>query len=192
MARAKMTAHDEIWQLYSTDGQPIPGKGVPSDTKHAEEYSFGLALVWLWRLNDGVLEICLQKRALSKKRYPGMYSTSAGGHVNLDETPQVAAVRECEEELGVMLDPEKLRFIGTFRVNNEPQNIRFIFSYHITEDVVFRFNDGEVETVEWMSHDELMKRVNTPDGNMVFRLYGAEYVEVMMKHIVREAREAVR
>lgn len=35
------------------------------------------------------------------------------GHVDLGETPTASAVREVGEELGIELDPQKLRPVGT-------------------------------------------------------------------------------
>ncbi len=181
---------DERWQLYDGDGQPLEGQGLPGESAHDENVSFGLALVWLWRLQGDVLEVCLQKRALTKKRWPGMYSTSAGGHINIGETPQQAALRECKEEIGVTLDPAKLSYAGTFRVATEPQNLRSVFSYQIEGDIDFRFDDGEVDAVEWMSYDECMTRANDPNSQLVMRHYGMDYMKLMMDHILREAEKA--
>ena len=180
----------ELWQLYGADGQPLEGQGLPGESAHDRNVSFGLALVWLWRLRGDVLEVCLQKRALTKKRWPGMYSTSAGGHINVGETPQQAVLRECRAAIGVVLDPAKLKYIGTFRVVVEPQNLRSVFSYQIEGDIDFRFDDGEVDAIEWVPYDEFMTRASDPNGQLVMRHYGMDYTKLMMDYIRREADRA--
>lgn len=43
-----------------------------------------------------------------------------GGHLEMDESLEECAVRECREETGVTVDKEKLRFIG---INSDPKII---------------------------------------------------------------------
>ncbi len=184
-----MSHADELWQLYGDDGQPLEGRGLASELPHSADASFGLAIVWLWRLVDGTAEVALQKRAMIKKRWPGMYSTSAGGHINLGETPVLAAVRETREEIGIQLEEGKLHFIGAFRVAHEPQNIRFVFDYQVQGDVGFRFDDGEVDSMKWISLDELEVQLADPDSSMVMARYGRAYSVLTLEHLHRQARD---
>ncbi|KAF1010640.1 MAG: putative Nudix hydrolase YfcD [Pseudomonas fluorescens] len=46
-------------------------------------------------------ELCVHRRTLSKALYPGFWDTAAGGMVGADESYELSAVRELEEELGV-------------------------------------------------------------------------------------------
>ena len=48
-------------------------------------------------------EIFLQKRSLLKDRQPGVWDSSASGHVDSGEDYDACAVREVREELGVTL-----------------------------------------------------------------------------------------
>lgn len=185
-----MSRHDELWQLYSDNGQPLEGQGLASESPHSADASFGLAIVWLWRLVDGTAEVALQKRAMTKKRWPGMYSTSAGGHINVAETPQQAALRECREEIGVELDADKLHFIGAFRVAHEPQNIRFVFDCQVQGAIDFRFDDGEVDAMKWISLDELEVQLADPDSDMVMARYGRAYSMLTLEHLRRQAERA--
>ena len=114
-----------------------------------------------------------------------------GGHINVGETPWEAALRECREEIGVTLDVDKLHFIGTFRVALEPQNIRFVFGYQVHGEVDFTFNDGEVESMEWMSLSELEARLADPDGKTVIALYGEAYAALMLEQLRHQAKKAI-
>lgn len=75
-----------------------------------------------------------------------------GGHLEMDESLEECAVRECREETGVTVDKEKLRFIG---INSDPKdNSRQKVSVtYFAEADDFRptFADGdEVSDVCWI------------------------------------------
>ncbi len=51
-------------------------------------------------------ELGLQLRSAECSYCPLHWATSVGGHIQSGETPQQAAVRECEEELGTSITPQ--------------------------------------------------------------------------------------
>jgi 8-oxo-dGTP pyrophosphatase MutT (NUDIX family) len=150
--------HNELWQLFSPNGEPIPGVGRESaignpDGKDAD--IIGVAIVFLYRVNqNGEVEFLWQKRSDEVDRYPGDYDLSAGGHINLGESPIEAAIREGREEIGVQLTKDDLEygFMQPFNKN------RFAWLYFVnwtgrTED--FQFNDEEVSGVKWVLNKEM-------------------------------------
>lgn len=66
-------------------------------------------------------EVLQQRRAADKDSYPNMWDLSCGGHVVTGEDYETAAVRELEEELGVVVKPENLMKIGEFKTSSRPQ-----------------------------------------------------------------------
>lgn len=52
-------------------------------------------------LFNGVGQLCIHKRTLSKALYPGYWDVAAGGMVAAGEDYEASAARELEEELGV-------------------------------------------------------------------------------------------
>ncbi len=62
-------------------------------------------------LMDDADNIILQKRSSSMEVYPDKWTDSASGHVDYNESPDVAAHRELKEELGVVAD---LEYVDTF------------------------------------------------------------------------------
>lgn len=66
-------------------------------------------------------EVLQQRRAADKDSYPNMWDLSCGGHVATGEDYETAAVRELEEELGVVVKPENLMKIGEFKTSSRPQ-----------------------------------------------------------------------
>jgi 8-oxo-dGTP pyrophosphatase MutT (NUDIX family) len=154
--------HDgELWQVFSENGQPLEGRGaIDTDFTHDPLLVMGNSHVWMWhRTNDGV-KVLLQKRALTKKTSPGFYHISAAGHINVDEAPIDAALRETKEELGLTIDPWRLYLVQVTRSARNPQSLLYVYTYQLGGDEVFSFDDGEVELVKWHGLEEFVKMTN--------------------------------
>ena len=54
--------HDDIlWQVYAQNGQALPQKGVTrAEFKKTTDLTIGAVHVWLWRVQDGNVEVLLQ------------------------------------------------------------------------------------------------------------------------------------
>ncbi|EDK72591.1 NUDIX hydrolase [candidate division TM7 genomosp. GTL1] len=97
----------------------------------------------------------LQKRSLSKSTRPGWYHISAGGHINVGETPVEAAVREVQEEMSLEIDPMKLHYVHSVRIiPRDPRDIVNVFLYRLDGDEEITYLDGEVTLtngVHWIT-----------------------------------------
>lgn len=155
--------HDgELWQVYLQNGQPIAGRGASDDEfAHDESLVMGNAHVWLWRHTTNGVKILLQKRSLNRKRSPGMLHISAAGHINVGETPVEAAVRETNEELGIVISPADLYFVHATRIPKHPNSILNVFTLQYDGDG-FTFDDGEVEEVVWRSLADFKNMTKNP------------------------------
>ncbi len=67
--------------------------------------------IHIWVVREGRL-VLLQRRATTKDLEPGKLDVSVGGHVRAGET-FIDAMREAEEELGLVLRPGQLAYLGT-------------------------------------------------------------------------------
>lgn len=108
-------------------------------------------------------EMLIQKRQLSKDRYPGCWDLSAGGFVRSGEDSTDAVLRELREELGLSLGVDALSFLFT-----EP------FSYVLDDFYLARFDTGlstlqlqpeEVSEAMWASQAEVEAMI--ADGRFV-------------------------
>lgn len=71
-------------------------------------------------------QVLLQKRSKNKDLYPGLYTTSASGHVSKGETYLQAAKRELREELGITAPLKKeVKFLMKLEQETE---IDYLFS----------------------------------------------------------------
>lgn len=66
-------------------------------------------------LMDPEGRVLIQRRAMGKRTYPGLWTSSASGHVPAGQPLIEAARRETREELGI--DPPALKPVGTVRVD---------------------------------------------------------------------------
>ncbi len=63
--------------------------------------------------------LLVQRRAVAKDTWPGYLDVTAAGHLGAGEEPLRGGLRELEEELGLRVEPERLIFLGSRRIEQE-------------------------------------------------------------------------
>ncbi|HYO77652.1 MAG TPA: NUDIX domain-containing protein, partial [Thermoanaerobaculia bacterium] len=101
----------ELIDVVTSDGAAT-GIVKPKPQIHRDGDWHLAAHLWIVTPNGRVL---LQRRALTKESWPGLWDVSVAGHVDAGERARDAAVRESFEELGLRLDPLELKHLGTLR-----------------------------------------------------------------------------
>ena len=142
----------EIWQEYDFNGERLGGI-EPDKCDESKIKLFGGAAIMLYRLRNGEVEFLFQHRSKLLKGNPDKWDVSAGGHINLNEPVLDTAVRETREEIGVLLDKDKLEFSGAYVRWNVMINLYF-YDWGDRPDE-FSFDDHEVEEVKWVKYSEL-------------------------------------
>jgi len=105
-------------------------------------------------------EVFVQLRSNSKDNNPGMWDTSAAGHVDAGESYVGCAVREVREELGVEVSPEQLEFVS--RLHPSPENgFEFVMVYRAISDDPLSLQADEVADGRWLSPHELDHWIET-------------------------------
>ncbi|PWU17555.1 MAG: NUDIX hydrolase [Verrucomicrobia bacterium] len=93
--------------------------------------------------------IFLQKRSLSKDRQPGLWDSSASGHLDAGEDYDVCARREVREELGLSLPttPERV-----FKLPASAQTDQeHVWVYRCRAEGPFTLAAEEIETGDWFT-----------------------------------------
>lgn len=100
-------------------------------------------------------QIYLQKRSMKKDLLPGVWTTSASGHVDSGESYDIAAVRELREELGIDSgSPCQLRFL--FKHNAcRYTGQEFIQVYEIVWDGEIIIDPEEIDYGQWYGSEEI-------------------------------------
>ncbi|MGI6030111.1 MAG: NUDIX hydrolase [Eubacteriales bacterium] len=70
---------------------------------------------WMIGRREDQPVLYMQQRAADKETFPLQYDIAVGGHLRAGETPLEGLARETWEELGISLDPERLRYVGAVR-----------------------------------------------------------------------------
>lgn len=113
----------EQWQLYDEQGRALEGQGANKEAVFNDGILHGASHVWIWRRDSsGEIEILLQRRAANKRTWPGRYDISAAGHIDLGETPLIAALREAKEEINLDIDSNDLKLFGVHRAYMQAEN----------------------------------------------------------------------
>jgi len=108
---------DEMIDILDSKGNPTGTKLMKSEA-HAKGLWHCAVHVWIFNSKG---EILLQKRAMNKDSHPGLWDISSAGHVSAGETPEMSALRELEEELGIKAKPGDLKKLKVRISETEPK-----------------------------------------------------------------------
>jgi isopentenyldiphosphate isomerase len=100
-------------------------------------------------------EVFLQKRSMKKDRQPGLWDSSASGHLDSGEDYDACAVRELREEIGMVLPrpPERL-----FKINAcDETDQEFVWVYRCENDGPLELNADEIERGGWFTPAEVTR-----------------------------------
>jgi len=100
-------------------------------------------------------ELFLQKRSLKKDRQPGLWDSSASGHVDSGETYDACAVRELREELGLELSAPLERLFKLAASAETDQE--HVWVYRCQAEGPFELNAEEIERGGWFTAEQISK-----------------------------------
>ena len=150
----------ELFEVLNEDGSSA-GRIKERSLVHRDGDWHGTVHTWIVRRRENEWELLFQKRSEQKESFPGKYDISSAGHRQAGEDARAAAGRELREELGLCVKPEDLEFLrlrkGVVQENfhGKPYYDREIASLYLYEKPMdtkkLVFQDGEVESVHWVS-----------------------------------------
>jgi isopentenyldiphosphate isomerase len=107
-------------------------------------------------------QIFLQKRSMKKDRQPGVWDSSASGHVDSGEDYDTTAVREVWEEIGLRLEKTPARI---FKIDACKETDReFVWVYRSESDGPFKLHPDEIDEGGWFSPEEVSRWINEKPG----------------------------
>lgn len=105
-------------------------------------------------VKNGAGQFFVQLRSQTKDNNPGLWDSSAAGHVNSGETYIDCAVRELSEELGIQAASADFQSIGQ-RPATKSNGFEFQTIYLVMSDADITLHPQEVEDGRWLSVAEL-------------------------------------
>jgi len=98
-------------------------------------------------------ELFLQKRSMSKDSSPGLWDSSAAGHLDQGESYDACARREFSEELGVSTPPPLQRL---FKVAASPEtDYEFAWIYRCTYAGPMHLQAEEIDDGRWFTAQQI-------------------------------------
>lgn len=160
---------DELVDILDELGNPT---GVSALKSVAHKKGLFHPTVHVWFFTDEG-EILFQKRAASKKTFPGLWDVSVAGHIAAGESIEVSAQREVLEEIGLEIKISDLTKVGVFKtVHHHPNHmVDAEFNHCFLAELkvgleTLNLQDEEVEDVKLIPTKELKQLVelNEMDG----------------------------
>ena len=108
-----------------------------------------------------------KKEALVLKANYKSYWSFPGGWIEDNQTPIQAAVRELSEETGILIIPQRLKFLYIInRVSNIMQSYQFIFEYSgmIDDFTSIKLQPEEIDDYKFVSREEVLINLNNYGG----------------------------
>lgn len=105
--------------------------------------------------NEG--KIALNLRAKDLPFCADHWCTAVAGHVSAGETPELAAMRESEEEIGIT--PKSLEFLYEDFYTDTSGPDKFLHTYKYISEGPFHPNPREVQRVEYFTIDQIRNMI---------------------------------
>ncbi len=156
----------EFLELFDINEKPVGKKIVRGNTPLDGEY---IMVVYIFIMNN-------EKKILLEQNVVTLAWVVPGGHVN-SSSPKNNIVRECKEELGIDINPKKLKEIETIK-----KDFRLFKIYYLKEDININSvvtQKEEVKCAKYFSIDE----INSMIENGRFRENNVILIESLKKYL---------
>jgi 8-oxo-dGTP pyrophosphatase MutT (NUDIX family) len=145
---------------------------------------------WIIVYDPDTNRFLMGKRS-SKVNNPNMWNFF-GGHVDVGESPRVAALREFKEETGIS-PKNKVSFLGKIVTKKRIINV---FITTLSSDTKIPFNRKEHSAIKWFKPGKLPSKVNPPTKpilkNLRKLLPTKEKIKSMSLELVQAKKRTVR
>lgn len=142
--------HDEIFDVVNEKDEVI-GQ-LPRREVHRRGLKHRAVHILIFNSRG---ELFLQKRSMKKDNHPGVWDSSASGHLDTGEEYDTCALREVHEELGVHLPCSPTRALRVHACEETGQE--FVWVYRCQHEGPFILHPEEIETGAWFSSNEIQR-----------------------------------
>jgi isopentenyldiphosphate isomerase len=160
--------------------------GAVYDKEYIHENCIYHREVDLWIMNEKN-ELLMQKRAETKRQFPNYWCVTAG-HVESEETPTKAAVREAKEELGIDISEDNLELICKTR---DERKSNFIFEYQYLlrtnlKEKNFSIQKEELSKVKYITIEDFENNKYPNGDNSVYATY--KHFDLILSEIKKRVK----
>ena len=180
MIQKTLSPTDEYLDIYDSQGNTLHQTMSRKDVHQTGNWH---KTTHVWIINDAG-EMLLQKRALTKESYPGLWDVSAAGHIISGQSNIETAQREVLEELGVKFEKISFQYLFTVKSEKILNNQKFIdnefndiFLLRATVMITdFAINPIEVSNLKYVSLPTLNEMIH--DDNIIVP-HNEEYQRIL-------------
>ncbi|MDB5161138.1 MAG: idi [Candidatus Saccharibacteria bacterium] len=142
------------------------GQTMLKSEAHSKGLWHGGAHIWIYNSKG---EVLMQLRSPKKIVRPNVWDVSVAGHIAAGKTPEETVVEEAKEELDLIVDPEKLVFIGSDLIDDVMpggwKHRVFLWIYALKLDLNLAdltLEEEETSEVKWVPIGQLEEELNDP------------------------------
>ena len=172
---------DELVEILTETGENT-NKNISKHKAHKEGICHGISAIGLI---DSKGRLLIQKRSKTKKDEPNKWDLSSAGHIEFNEIPINAAIRETHEELGIIINENDLVLIDTYlnkvKLSNDIYINHFTYLYIVKKDIdisKIKILEKEVEEIKFINKEEYNDLLN--NNKMV---EGMKYCNKLLEYI---------
>lgn len=159
---------DEIFPLVNEEGEVI-GQATRRECHSGSKLLHPVIHLHIFN-SEG--ELFLQKRSETKDIQPNKWDSSVGGHIDLGETPEIAATREAREEIG--LQSLTIHYIQKHVIETDVER-ELTFCFYAITDEKPQIDMNEVTDGRFWSINEIENQLNkdifTPNFELDFKSF---------------------
>lgn len=128
-------------------------------------------------------QLFLQKRAPDKDIQPNKWDTSVAGHIDLNETPVEAVLREAREEVGITdLEPQ---FITKYIIETNLEK-ELSYCFYTIYDGTFILNMEELSDGRFWSITEIQTQLGKDIFTSNFEMDFNKFLNKGLNHLIQE------
>ena len=130
-------------------------------------------------------EILFQKRSLKAETRAGLFAVGIGGHLDLGESYDMAAIRELREETSVQTNLDYLSFVKKIRIRTYDEakntiNNKFVvlYSYKLKDSDILKLEEGKAVSFEFWNLDRILNLSVEEKKKITLTAISKEYLEI--------------
>ncbi len=148
--------------------------------------------IWFYTNNSQVL---VQKRSKTKTVFPNLWDVSVAGHIASGEKNITAAIREINEEIGLVVTENDLEYIGIFEESHQHNDefidneIHHIYIGKLIVDInELKIQQEELSEIKLINIDTFKSYLNKQDFYKTFVPHFSEYYSFIFDKISQKIR----